>query len=68
MAENAQTFLFTSTLLQTTVAICKTSQAIWGQNQIEKLAKSFDMMNTVEPCILEQIDNLWGLAVAKPMI
>ena len=40
MAENAQTFLFTSTLLQTTVAICKTSQAIWGQNQIEKLAKS----------------------------
>ena len=23
---------------------------------------------TVEPCILEQIDYLWGLAVAKPMI
>ena len=29
MAENAQTFLFTSTLLQTIVAICKTSQAIF---------------------------------------
>ena len=24
--------------------------------------------DTVEPCILEQIDHLWGLAVAKPMI
>ena len=23
---------------------------------------------TVEPCILEQIDYLWGLAVAKPII
>ena len=23
---------------------------------------------TVEPCILEQIDYLWGLAMAKPMI
>ena len=37
MAENAQKFSFTSTLLQTTVTICKISQAIWGQ--IEKLAK-----------------------------
>ena len=24
--------------------------------------------NTVEPCILEQIDYLWGLAMAKAMI
>ena len=30
MAENAQTFLFTSTLLQTIVAICKTLEAIFG--------------------------------------
>ena len=28
----------------------------------------FDFCNTVEPCILEQIDYLWGLAMAKAMI
>ena len=25
-------------------------------------------VSTVEPCILDQIDHLWGLVVAKPMI
>ena len=29
---------------------------------------SFLISNTVEPCILDQIGHLWGLAVAKPMI
>ena len=28
----------------------------------------FEKGYTVEACILEQIDYLWGLAVAKPMI
>ena len=27
-----------------------------------------DLTTTVEPCILEQIDYLWSLAVVKPMI
>ena len=26
------------------------------------------VVTTVEPCILEQVDYLWGLVVAKPMI
>ena len=32
------------------------------------LLYGLDYLITVEPCILEQIDHLWGFAVAKPMI
>ena len=52
MAENAQTFLFTSTLLQTIVAYLQNiTSHFWGQNQIEKLAKSLitSFMDGINP-------------------